>query len=125
ESWQARELIARVEEKLLTERGIRTLEPGSLDYVGHGGDTVEERSSAHHQGTVWPHLLLFYVRSKLREDPTSAPLLRELVNSALRRGRALGHVGQCADGDAPHRPWGIPAYAAATGMLLEALAWDL
>jgi predicted glycogen debranching enzyme len=125
ESWQATEILDRVESKLLTERGIRTLEPGSPEYVGHGGDTVEERSSAHHQGTVWPHLLLFYVRSKLREDPSSGPHLRELVNTALRRGRALGHVGQCADGDPPHRPWGIPAYAAATGMLLEALAWDL
>jgi predicted glycogen debranching enzyme len=125
EPWQVGEILARVEERLLTDRGIRTLEPGSPQYVGHGGGTVPERSSANHQGTIWPHLLLFYVRSKLKHDPSAGPQLRDLVHSALSRGRALGHIAQCADADPPHRPWGIPAYAAATGMLLEALAWDL
>ena len=125
EPWQVGEILARVEERLLTERGIRTLEPSSPQYVGHGGGTVPERSSSNHQGTVWPHLLLFYVRSKLQHDPSSGLRLRDLVHSALSHGRALGHIAQCADGDPPHRPWGIPAYAAATGMLLEALAWDL
>lgn len=125
EPWQVGEILVRVEERLLTERGIRTLEPGSPQYVSHGGDTVEERSSANHQGTIWPHLLLFYVRSKLKAEPSSGPQLRRLVCGALTGGRALGHIAQCADADPPHRPWGIPAYAAATGMLLEALAWDL
>lgn len=125
EPWQASEVVARVEERLLTDRGIRTLEPGSPDYLGHAGDTVEERSSASHRGAVWPHLWLFYVRCKLRERPEAAAELRTRVCASLKGVGALGHVSQSCDGDPPHRPWGIPAYAMATGMLLEVLAWDL
>lgn len=125
EPWQASEIVARVEDRLLTTRGIRTLEPRSPAYIGHAGDTVEERKRASHQGAVWPHLWLFYVRSKLREDPSSATALRERICRSLESVGALGHVSQMCDGDEPHRAWGIPAYAMATGMLLETLAWDL
>lgn len=125
ESWQAHEILSRVEERLLTDRGIRTLEPSSPNYIGHSGQSLEERVVANHQGAAWPHLLLFYIRAKMAVAPESAPELRDVVRRALLDGRALGHVGQSADGDPPHRFWGIPAYAAATGMLLEALRRDL
>ncbi len=125
EPWQTQELLMRVEERLLTDRGVRTLEPRSPDYIGHSGQSVEERAVASHQGAAWPHLLLFYVRAKMAASPESAPELRDRVRRALLGGRALGHVGQSADGDPPQSPWGIPAYAAATGMLLEALKDDL
>lgn len=125
EPWQASEILARVEERLLTKRGIRTLEPRSQDYVGHAGDTLGERAGASHRGAIWPHLWLYYVRSKLRESPEAAPDLRRRVCASLKNAGALGHVAQSCDGDAPHKPWGIPAYAVATGMLLEVLAWDL
>lgn len=125
ESWQRLEILSRVEELLLTERGLRTLDPRSAVYASHAGGTIEERRAASHQGTVWPHLLLYYVRLKLHEDPTAHELLRERVLALLVRGRALGHVAQNADAEPPHRFRGSPAYAAATAMLLEALVVDL
>jgi predicted glycogen debranching enzyme len=125
EPWHAAEIVARTEDLLLTNKGIRTLEPGHLQYVGYAGDSVEEYQRSSHQGAAWMHLLLFYVRAKLRVDPTSGPQLKSLIHSALDSGRALGHVAQTVDGDPPHRERGIPAYAIATGMLLEALAVDL
>jgi len=125
EPWQRREILARVEELLLTPRGLRTLDPHHPSYVGNGAGTIQERRAASHQGNVWPHLLLYYVRAKLHEAPEMRDELVALATGALAGSRTLGHVGQNADGDAPHRFRGSPAYAAATAMLLEALAFDL
>lgn len=124
EPWQRQEVLLRVEERLLTERGVRTLDPSDPRYVAYAGGTIEERAAASHQGAAWPHLLLYYVRSALREGRSQA-MLEGLVRSCLQGGRLLGHVAQMADGDPPQRGRGAPAYAMATAMLLEALAVDL
>jgi predicted glycogen debranching enzyme len=125
EPWQRREILSRTDELLLTERGLRTLDYRDSRYVGHAGGLLHERRNASHQGTAWPHLLLYYVRAVLVEHPSERERLVSLVLSALFGGRAIGHVAQMADGDPPHRPRGSPAYAAATAMLLEALAIEL
>lgn len=124
EPWQRQEILLRVEERLLTERGVRTLDPGDPRYVAYAGGTIEERAAASHQGAAWPHLLLYYVRAALREGRDKAQL-ESLVRSCLQGGALLGHVAQMADGDPPQRGRGAPAYAMATAMLLEALAVDL
>ncbi len=125
EPWQVSEILTCVEERLLTARGVRTLDPAHPEYIGHAGKSIAERAAASHQGTAWPHLLLFYVRAKLRQNPESRLQLLQLIQKVLQGGRALGHVAHSADGDPPHRQWGIPASAMSTGMLLEALVVDL
>lgn len=125
EPWQRREILVRVDELLLTPRGIRTLDPRAPYYMGHAGGTIEERRAASHQGTAWPHLLLYYVRATLHEHPEEEERLLKLIQGVFERVRALGHVAQNADGDSPHRFRGSPAYAAATALLLEALVVDL
>ena len=124
EPWQRQEILARVADRLLTPRGIRTLDAADPRYRGHAGGTLSERSAAGHQGAVWPHLLLYYVKASLHEagDPAE---LRALIQEVLRGGLALGHVAQNADGDPPHRRRGSPAYAKATALLLEALVLEL
>ncbi len=122
---QAREIVARAEELLLTDHGLRTLEPGHPSYTGRAGETFEERQACSHQGPVWTHLLFFYVRAKLRVDPDSREELTLRVLRAARGGRALSYNGQSVDGDPPHRALGIPAYAMSTAMLLESLVFEL
>src|SRR5690606_36782421 len=100
-------------------------QPHHPEYVGHVGDTIEEHHTSSHQGAAWTHLLLFYVRAKMRESPQAGARLRQIVVRAANSGPALGHTNMCVDGDAPQRFRGIPAYAMATGMLLEALTVDL
>jgi predicted glycogen debranching enzyme len=125
DQWQVSEILDLAEQLLMTPRGLRTLDPNDPAYIGHAGPAIEERAAASHQGAVWPHLLLFFVRAKLRQNPSAADSMRALVSEALKGGRALGHVGQSADGDEPHRFWGIPACAMSTGMLLESLVVEL
>lgn len=122
---QTREIVARVEELLLTDYGVRTLEPNHPAYTGRAGETFEERQGCSHQGPAWTHLLLFYVRAKLAVDPESREQLTARILRAARSSRALSYNGQSVDGDPPHRSLGIPAYAMSTAMLLEALVFDL
>lgn len=124
EPWQRQELLHKVEERLLTSRGLRTLDPSDPRYLGHAGGTIAERSRASQLGAVWPHLLLYYVKA-VRYAGGDREWLRELVRAALPGGIALGYVPQAADGDAPHYRRGSPAYAMATAMLLEALVLEL
>lgn len=124
ELWQRQEILARVEERLLTPRGLRTLDPADPRYMEHAGGTIAERIRASHLGAVWPHLLLYYVRA-VKHEGGDRERLREVVRQALPGGSALGHVAQSADGDAPYKVRGSPAYAIATAMLLEALVLEL
>jgi predicted glycogen debranching enzyme len=122
---QAHEIVARAEEQLLTEFGVRTLHPAHPAYTGRAGETFEERQACSHQGPAWTHLLLFYVRAKLALQPEVKDELTARVLRAARHNRALTYNGQCVDGDPPHRTLGIPAYAMSTAMLLECLVFDL
>jgi predicted glycogen debranching enzyme len=124
EPWQRQEILARVEERLLTPRGLRTLDPTDPRYMGHAGGTIAERIRASHQGAVWPHLLLYYVRA-LKHEGGDVERMRDVIQRAIPGGSALGYVPQSADGDAPHKGRGSPAYAIASAMLLEALVLEL
>jgi predicted glycogen debranching enzyme len=128
EQWQARAILERVDRELLTPQGIRSLAPSDRKYVGHFAGPMQEQLSSYHQGTVWPHLLAFYVRAQLAlapDDPELVAQLRDKVEHAVVQFRTLGHIAQIADGDPPHRPRGVPAQAASAAMLLRTLLWEL
>lgn len=122
---ERREILARVDECLLVDQGIRTLDPLDPAYASSAGGTIEERLAASHQGSAWPHLLLFYVRAMLLEYPGEQAELVRRIDQLLEGGRALGFVGQMVDGEPPHSWRGSPAYAAAAALLLETLVSDL
>ncbi|OQX67960.1 MAG: hypothetical protein B6A08_12900 [Sorangiineae bacterium NIC37A_2] len=125
EATERREILACVEAFLLTPRGIRTLDPRDPNFIASAGGTIADRLRAAHQGSAWPHLLLFYVRAKLHEYPEARDELVTLVSDVLQVGIAFGYVGQMVDGDPPHTWRGSPAYAVANAMLLEALRLEL
>jgi predicted glycogen debranching enzyme len=122
---EAERILELVETLLLTPRGIRTLEPEDPSYIGNAGGSIEDRLRAAHQGSAWPHLLLFYVRAKARLAPSERERLVDVIESAVQGGKSLGYVSQMVDGDAPHTWRGSPAYAVANALLLEALVRDL
>lgn len=128
ETWQQDAILSFCRTDLLTRPGLRSLAPTDRNFVGHYEGTLEEREGALHQGTVWPFLLGFYVRAKRRQNPGDEDVrfeLLELVQQAITDGMVLGHVGQIADAEEPHRPRGCPAQAWSVAMLLRALVVDL
>ncbi len=127
EPWQAAAIVARVRHDLLTPRGIRTLSPQDPDYQGYHEGGLEQREGSAHQGSVWPHLLGYFVSAATllaREDDQLRDELRQSIESALEEPMALRFISQIADGDFPHRARGCPAYSLAVAELLRALVID-
>ncbi len=121
----ARAVVDRVEAKLLTPLGLRTLAPDDPDYAGHYGGSPAERDGAYHQGTAWPWLMGPFVdawlsvrgRSEAAKAEARARFLAPLMAHLGHAG--LGHVSEVADGDPPHAPGGCPFQAWSLGELIR------
>lgn len=128
DAWQENAILRYCQSDLLTPRGLRTLPPSDGKYIGHYEGSLDERDGALHQGTVWPFLLGFYARARVRQNPGDEDVRAELtglVQTAASDGIVLGHVAQIADGEEPHRQRGCPAQAWSVALLLGALTTDL
>jgi glycogen debranching enzyme len=119
---QARAVVDRVENALLTPMGLRTLAAGEPGYAPHYEGTPAERDGAYHQGTVWPWLLGPFVEAWVRvrgdtpgvrteaRDMFVEPLLALLPLSA-----GISHLPEIADAEPPHAPKGCPFQAWSLG----------
>lgn len=128
ESWQAEAILAKIQQDLMTPRGIRSLAPQDRLYQGYHEGGLEEREGSAHQGTAWPHLLGYYVRAHVHQAPDDEDLrreLRDLIEGAIADSLALVQVPEMADGDAPNQFRACPASGWAVGALLRASVEDL
>ncbi len=116
-------VLERVEERLLTPRGLRTLDPAAPGYCGHYGGDQRTRDGAYHQGTVWPWLTGAYVDAALRSGRHADSLRAFLTGiiATLREG-GLGTIGEIFDGDAPYQGNGCIAQAWSVAEILR--AWE-
>ncbi len=122
---QRTDIVQRVEAELMTPRGLRTLSPKNVDYIGRYGGEPLERDGAYHQGTVWPWPLGFFCEAYLRAIGTrvkDARHLRELLAGFEEHIDESGllHISEVFDGDPPHKPGGSIAQAWSTSELLRA-----
>jgi predicted glycogen debranching enzyme len=111
---QARSVLKLTREKLLTPRGLRSLDPADTEYEGHYGGNRRTRDAAYHQGTVWGWLHGPYLDAVLRYEGETGrtEARRVLAGWAEHLGEAcLGQASEVFDGDAPHAPRGCPAQA--------------
>lgn len=129
---RCRAVVACVRERLLTPRGLRTLDPADPRYRPRYEGNLFERDAAYHNGTVWPYLLGAYAEAVLRTGGYSAearahaaraltPLLSTLADP--EPDGPLGSVCEVYDADEPRRPQGCPMQAWSVAELLR--AWVL
>jgi predicted glycogen debranching enzyme len=117
--WDA--VIDRVEEKLVTPFGLRSLSPDDPAYVGLYRGDQRRRDAAYHQGTAWPWLLGVYADA-CRRAGRDLGLLRAALDQLTRvfGGHGLGTIGEIFDGDPPHQPGGCIAQAWSVSEVLRA-----
>ena len=106
--------ILAATEELLVPSGIRTLNCGHPLYRGvYAGDEDTQRKPAYHNGTVWAWPFPLYAEAlvmlKQCKSEVALGLLAGAVES-LNTG-CIGHMSECADGDAPHAQKGCTAQA--------------
>ena len=118
---RAKRIVDLCEERLLTPRGLRTLDPADLAYVGRYGGGRVERDAAYHQGTVWAWLIGPFTSAhfKVYEDPDAArSFLTPFFEHLSEHG--LGSISEIFDGDPPHTARGCPAQAWSVAEVLRA-----
>jgi predicted glycogen debranching enzyme len=127
---RARRVVDIVERHLWTPAGLRSLGPAEPGYIGRYHGDMRQRDGAYHQGTVWPWLTGAFVEAWLRVRGDTPDNRREAAARFLGpllhhfESSAPGHVGEIADGDAPHTAGGCPFQAWSVGEALR-LAEDV
>ncbi len=112
---RAKAVVRTVRERLLTPRGLRTLDPAHPSYKGVYRGGPDERDAAYHQGTAWPWLLgpyvdaVFAVECRECARGEAGQILSGLVDAMDEA--CLGQIGEVYDGDPPHAPGGCIAQA--------------
>lgn len=120
-------VLRAVAGRLLTIRGLRTLDPGHPSYRPTYAGPLLERDRAYHQGTVWPWLLAPYVRGVVEERervPELTGHVPEIVKHFLWHFESEGCLDSCSeifDGNSPHKPRGCFAQAWSVAALVECL----
>ena len=122
----AERTLQAVEQRLLTPRGLRTLDPEHPDYQPHYNGDQQTRDRAYHQGTVWPWLMGPYADAVINVRGDGLPV-REALGQALAplmsELRSVGSLHEVHDGAAPHLPGGCPAQAWSVSEVVR--AWRL
>jgi predicted glycogen debranching enzyme len=123
---RAQAVVQKIEEKLLTPYGLRSLAPEEPEYRNGYRGNPYERDSAYHQGTVWAWLIGPFVDAYLNafgESEQNRRHLRTLFGS-LRQHLSeamLGSVSEIFDADPPHAPKGCAAQAWSVAEVLRSL----
>lgn len=103
-----------VDRKLLTQYGLRTLDPADPGYFPRYGGNQEMRDSAYHNGTVWPWLIGPYVTACSRSG-ISASQVFEFFRPLLR----MPYLPEVLDGEPDGTPKGCMAQAWSYGEIMR------
>lgn len=120
---KAAAVLATVEGRLLTPRGLRSLAAGEPGYRPRYEGGPAERDRAYHQGTVWGFLTGAYVDALVRyRGSAGRRQARDLVAGfAPHLAEAcVGTISEIFDAEVPHRPRGAFAQAWSVAELLRA-----
>ncbi len=123
-------IVRKVQQHLLTSRGLRTLAPCENAYIGkYEGDTLQ-RDRAYHNGTVWPWLMgpfvSAYCKTKghsLRSRMYAKELLDGFIPHLAEAG--IGNISEIFDGNEPHLARGCVAQAWSVAEVLRAYSEDV
>ena len=118
--------IVAATEELLVPGGIRTLDCAHPLYCGaYAGDEDTRRKPAYHNGTVWAWPFPSYAEALAKLGLCKPDVALSLLAGAVENFRAgcVGHLSECADGDAPHAQKACTAQAWSECELLR--VWTL
>jgi len=122
---RARQVVDRVETKLWTPTGPRSLAPDEPGFTPHYSGNVFSRDSAYHQGTVWPWLAGPFIEAWVRVRGNTPEAKQEARGRyleplrSLMNGSGLNHLPEITDAVEPFTPRGCPFQAWSVGEFLR------
>jgi len=115
-------VMHKVQQELLTPRGIRTLSPKNPDYKGAYKGNITERDMAYHQGSAFPWLFGHFAEAYLKLNGKSGlsfikRYLEEFENEMTETG--IGTISELFYGNPPHKGKGAISHAWSVAELLR------
>ncbi len=115
-------ILEVVKSELLTAKGIRSLSPKNLKYVGNcEGDHIQ-RDKAYHLGSVWPWLLEHFVKAYMDVHKNSGISIAKQIYYGFEEemmSHGIGSISEIYDGDPPYYPRGAISQAWSVASLLR------
>lgn len=110
---RARKIVEKVELKLLTPVGLRSLSPKDKNYRPVYIGSPFERDTGYHQGTVWAWLIGGFVDAYRKVFPENELRVEEILSGFKTHltEAGCGQISEIFDADAPFSPRGCPAQA--------------
>lgn len=120
-------VLEKIQQELLTSRGLRTLSPVDANYRGSYEGFIKDRDLAYHQGTVWPWLLGHYAEGYLRIYGKEGcehirGIYDEMEETLFEHG--IGSVSEVYSGDPPHKAGGAISQAWSVAEIIR-IKWML
>lgn len=115
-------VVEKVQQELLTPRGLRTLSPKNPKYKGTYAGDQKQRDAAYHQGTVWPWLLGHFAEAYLKIHGASGVSFIENIYHAFEEEMTeagIGTISEIYNGDPPHKAVGAISQAWSVAELLR------
>jgi predicted glycogen debranching enzyme len=115
-------IIQKVQQELLTPRGIRTLSPKNPSYKGNYSGNIIERDASYHQGSAFPWLLGAFAEGYLKLHGKSGisfiqKLLFDFEEEMTNNG--IGTISELYYGNPPHKGKGAISHAWSVAELLR------
>ncbi len=117
-----KDILTNLENNLLTKKGLRTLSPENIKYIGKYYGNENQRNAARHQGTVHPWLIFEYCNAWLNLYSEQGLEYVEKIYAHFEiemNNHGLGTISELFDGNPPHRPNGAVSYAMSVSALLK------
>ena len=119
---QCKGVLDRVQNELLTPRGLRTLAPKNPLYKPEYAGNQSERDLAYHQGSVFPWLTGHFAEGYLKLYEQSGVAFVEKIYKRFEEvmpEHGIGTISELYDGDPPYKPSGATSQAWSVAELLR------
>lgn len=112
---KSNDVVDVVEEELLTDKGLKTLNSKDVDYKPRYEGDVFSRDTSYHEGTVWPWLMMGYYEAcyKLKRKPKVLLDINQMLED-----RCIGSICEIYDADEPRRANGAVSQAWSVAMAI-------
>ena len=115
-------VLQKVQQELLTPRGIRTLSPKNPDYHGTYKGNIYQRDKAYHQGSAFTWLLGHFAEGYLNIHGKSGfSFLKRLMEGLEEEMKeaGIGTISEVFYGDPPHKGKGSVSHAWSVAEILR------
>ncbi len=115
-------ILFRIQQDLLTPKGLRTLSPKNHDYLGVYRGNIIERDRSYHQGSAFPWLLGHFAEGYLRlHQQSGVSFVRKLIEGfeSEMTESGIGTVSELYYGNPPHKGKGAISQAWSVAEILR------